>query len=906
MYVRLLTNNFLSEKAVGKSESKDVHLAVLRVLPEVIRESVDADASSKSVIIYDPATGEKKMVSPTAVDGIESLGEVKTAEQREAEINARMQDTIQRSKDWLEGNIANPVGMQIQLGDGRIATIEAMHEDGKSAIATLPDGTQFLVPNDVLQRIVNNGQYADYKARRDAEASKREAEQSTESAPETATEGGQPLPEEASTKEEESREYAQGDVFDVVVDGQKMHAEIVSPKDADGRFVVNVDDGESMRTLYVTPEELAAMEYKEPKEEPLTESENPRTIDTEEPPISNAAPTEHTPTALERIPRDEKGNAQFHDVDTETAWDGLVEMSGNEETAHKVAEASLANAEKRLKAAKALNEKGDTPEELLRSIKENEAAVAEAQRVVDAWKAIVGEKARREEAAKAEAERVAAEKAEAERKVAEERERAEAEEEARVEAERKAEEERIAKQKAEEKAEEAESDKEEAEKRMDDEEPKPVGSGVFGNIYNQFKGKVKEAFDFLMKHKGGDLLGVFHRKDVGDIDLVWGDENGGLAHILHKHVGEGKSFANVDEAMSHIQNIIETGKNDFEDGDKIVFRKGAELVTVRKNFREGGKKIADKNWVLTAYDKEAADNGNRVTTKVIEGKATPHTASIDKGSKKVEKKQKKQSVFDKAKEIADKEEKKRKAEADKPKQKPLTEAERKDAEEVAGALGYRVEWVDTMEENGTIDADKKVIRIAKDAENPLVQVLGHEVAHGVKRMDGGKFKALQKAAMEVVGEKEWNERIEKKRKLNAYAEGKLAEEVTCDIVGEALNNNDALKRLAESLRGEKGILARLRDAVARMVEYFKNRGDKEGVRRMKAADKLLAEFESALKEGVAPEQVKPEGVDRSVRESGDEPENKRRKDFAERFGVDESYVSDYETVWHRKTLEKRR
>ena len=511
-----------------------------------------------------------------------------------------------------------------------------------------------------------------------------------------------------------------------------------------------------------------------------------------------------------------------------------------------------------MKAAKALKEKGETPEELLRSIKENEAAVVEAQRVVDAWKAIVGEKSRREEAAKAEAER----------KAAEERERAEAEEKARIEAEKK-ETERIAAEKAEEEA-RVEAERKAEEERMDDEEPKPVGSGVFGNIYNQFKGKVKEAFDFLMKHKGGDLLGVFHRKDVGDIDLVWGDENGGLAHILNKHVGEGKSFANVDEAMSHIQNIIETGKNDFEDGDKIVFRKGSELVTVRKNFREGGKKIADKNWVLTAYDKEAADNGNRVTTKVIEGKATPHTASIDKGSEKPEKKQEKQSVFDKAKEIADKEEKKRKAEADKPKQKPLTEAERKDAEEVAGALGYRVEWVDTMEENGTIDADKKVIRIAKDAENPLVQVLGHEVAHGVKRMDGGKFKALQKAAMEVVGEKEWNERIEKKRKLNAYAEGKLAEEVTCDIVGEALNNNDALKRLAESLRGEKGILARLRDAVARMVEYFKNRGDKEGVRRMKAADKLLAEFESALKEGDAPEQVKPEGVDRSVRESRSE------------------------------------
>ena len=40
----------------------------------------------------------------------------------------------------------------------------------------------------------------------------------------------------------------------------------------------------------------------------------------------------------------------------------------------------------------------------MQSIKENEKAVAEAEKEVAAWKAIVGEKARREEAAKAEAE----------------------------------------------------------------------------------------------------------------------------------------------------------------------------------------------------------------------------------------------------------------------------------------------------------------------------------------------------------------------------------------------------------------------------------------------------------------------------------------------------------------------
>ena len=557
-----------------------------------------------------------------------------------------------------------------------------------------------------------------------------------------------------------------------------------------------------------------------------------------------------------------------------------------------------------MKAAKALKEKGDTPEALLQSIKENEKAVAEAEKEVAAWKAIVGEKSRREEAAKAEAERIATEKAEAERKAAEERERAEAEEktrieaekkeaeriaaekaeeEARVEAERKAEEERIAKQKTEEKTEEAESDKEEAEKQMDDEEPKPVGSGVFGNIYNQFKGKVKEAFDFLMKHKGGDLLGVFHRKDVGDIDLVWGDHGGGLAHIIRRHIIEQNDFKNVDEIQKVIEDVIRNGLIVRENKDKINIEYNGYRVSIKKTIRDSkGNVVENKNWIVTAFDKSKPKHEKRnpsssetLTTPSANQKADGVTLpsnedSTDKGSKKTEKKQEKQSVFDKAKEIADKEVKKRKAEAEKPKQKPLTEAERKDAEEVAGALGYRVEWVDTMEENGTIDADKKVIRIAKDAENPLVQVLGHEVAHGVRRMIGGKFRTLQKAAKEVAGEKEWNERIEKKRKLNAYAEGKLAEEVTCDIVGEALNDKDALKRLAESLRGERGILARLRDAVAKMVEYFKNRGDKEGVRRMKAADKLLAEFESALKEGVAPEQVKPEGVDRSVRESRSE------------------------------------
>jgi hypothetical protein len=156
------------------------------------------------------------------------------------------------------------------------------------------------------------------------------------------------------------------------------------------------------------------------------------------------------------------------------------------------------------------------------------------------------------------------------------------------------------------------------------ESKKPIGDGVFGNIYDQFKGKIKEALDFIMEHKDGDLLGVFHRSDAGDIDLVWGDDKGGFAHIINKHVGEGKSFANAEDAIRDIDNIIKNGDIDFENGDKVVFIKDGKKVTIRKNIREKGKKIADKNWVLTAYDLSASDGSSAITT-TNQGEAAPAT-----------------------------------------------------------------------------------------------------------------------------------------------------------------------------------------------------------------------------------------------------------------------------------------
>lgn len=85
----------------------------------------------------------------------------------------------------------------------------------------------------------------------------------------------------------------------------------------------------------------------------------------------------------------------------------------------------------------------------------------------------------------------------------------------------------------------------------------PIGVGNFGDIYDQFRGRVKEAFAFLIAHQSGDLVS---------------------------------------------ENI-----------DKAVLQIGSRLVTLRRNYRIDGKKIADKNWVLTAYDEKAADGGSAIT-----------------------------------------------------------------------------------------------------------------------------------------------------------------------------------------------------------------------------------------------------------------------------------------------------
>lgn len=151
-----------------------------------------------------------------------------------------------------------------------------------------------------------------------------------------------------------------------------------------------------------------------------------------------------------------------------------------------------------------------------------------------------------------------------------------------------------------------------------DKEPQPIGNSFFGKVYNQFKGKAKEAVNFLMRHKSGKLLGVFHRNDIGEISLVWGDEKGGLAHIISKHIVEQNDFNNIDEVINTMQQVINNGTITRENKDKVVIDYNDYRVAIRKQTRDNNGNVVEQgNWIVTAFDKSRSKKDKTPSEKTL-------------------------------------------------------------------------------------------------------------------------------------------------------------------------------------------------------------------------------------------------------------------------------------------------
>ncbi|MDE6463820.1 MAG: hypothetical protein K2L16_04220, partial [Muribaculaceae bacterium] len=164
--------------------------------------------------------------------------------------------------------------------------------------------------------------------------------------------------------------------------------------------------------------------------------------------------------------------------------------------------------------------------------------------------------------------------------------------------------------------------------------PRPIGRGKFGEIYDAFKGKARAALDFLSALKSGQAKGVFHRDEIGDIDLVWGDaptpySGKGLAHIDRKHVRTLGDFRSIEEAVDVIGDVIKNGEIvEEEKGNTVAVEKGDYRVVIAKD--DAG------NWVLTAFDKSKSAKEKKQKKEEKDAATTGTAGQPDEGSRAVE------------------------------------------------------------------------------------------------------------------------------------------------------------------------------------------------------------------------------------------------------------------------------
>lgn len=162
----------------------------------------------------------------------------------------------------------------------------------------------------------------------------------------------------------------------------------------------------------------------------------------------------------------------------------------------------------------------------------------------------------------------------------------------------------------------------------------PIGTGPFGYIYNQFKGNAQGAIEFLLENKNGEATEALYHKELGYIDLVWGEEGTdksdgyGLAKIAKYH----------PEVLNNLQEIIDDMEVVSRSNNRVQLESETHKASVRLTWDN-----EKKNWLLTAFEKKnsvpdnTTDTGETSNRGMRNDTATPqNTVSEDKDTQSVE------------------------------------------------------------------------------------------------------------------------------------------------------------------------------------------------------------------------------------------------------------------------------
>ena len=166
---------------------------------------------------------------------------------------------------------------------------------------------------------------------------------------------------------------------------------------------------------------------------------------------------------------------------------------------------------------------------------------------------------------------------------------------------------------------------------------------------------------------------------------------------------------------------------------------------------------------------------------------------------------------------------------------------------VAKALGVRVRMADEVRggtANGVIEGNE--IRIAKDAQDPVMQVVGHEWTHRVQELAPEQYTAFRNAIMEDPDVAEAaNILHEQYNRMGVETSmDEALDEAAANYAGEMIANTDVLNEFIRRHSEDRTLLEKLRDAIREIVGKLTGKAKKQA----QTAEGLLQQaFEAAAK-----------------------------------------------------------
>ena len=143
-------------------------------------------------------------------------------------------------------------------------------------------------------------------------------------------------------------------------------------------------------------------------------------------------------------------------------------------------------------------------------------------------------------------------------------------------------------------------------------------AGPFGPVLTEFKGDAKGAIAKLMEMKGGEAIGALHHPDIGDIDLVWGEEGTGASDGY----GLAKLAKYHPEVLGDLQGVLSAMKVTTRNKNRVNLESADHRAAVRLTWDNQAKR-----WLLTTFrKKEGGGDATRTDTSDLAGK--DDTASL--------------------------------------------------------------------------------------------------------------------------------------------------------------------------------------------------------------------------------------------------------------------------------------